>query len=219
LVSNRTLITLAAVTFLSVAHVAPSRADAVTLVWTAPGADSLTGRASRYDLRYSTRVITPVNFIIATPVTGVPAPLDPGTRQSCVVSGLLSQSTYYFALRTVDQAGNWSAVSNVVSRAPQEVAGDLAELRLGFSAPWPNPAREQARFDCALPEAAQVGVEVFDIVGRRVRLLADEPRAAGSQELVFDLRDDHGLRLAAGVYLVRARLGVTVFTRRLVIAR
>lgn len=191
----------------------------MTLVWTAPGADSLTGVASHYDLRFSTQVITPQNFLFASLVMGVPAPQAPGTRQTCVLSGLQSQSTYYFAIRTVDQAGNWSAMSNVTTRAPQEVAGQLAELRMGFSAPWPNPARDLARFDCALPEAAQVGVEVFDIAGRRVRLLADEPHAAGTQELVFDLRDDHGLRLAAGVYLVRARLGVTVFTRRLVIAR
>jgi hypothetical protein len=63
-----------------------------------------------------------------------------------------------------------------------------------------------------------VRVQVFDISGRVVRLLADETLDAGTQELAFDLRDDRGLRLAPGVYLVRAWLGSTVFTRRLVVA-
>jgi hypothetical protein len=88
---------------------------------------------------------------------------------------------------------------------------------LAFSVPRPNPARDLSRFEYTLPEAAQVRVEVFDLVGRRVRLLADEPCAAGLRALVFDLRDDRGLQLTAGVYLVRAQLGSTAFMRRLVI--
>ena len=70
-----------------------------------------------------------------------------------------------------------------------------------------------------LPVAAPVRVEVFDVTGRRVRLLARSDFAAGLVDLAFDLRDDAGARLPRGVYLVRARLGATVFTRRLVVVK
>ena len=215
---HRILVILVAVTALSSSSATLSRAGLVTLAWTAPGEDSLVGRAYRYDLRYSTQMITPQNFLQANPAPSPPAPGAPGTAQAYSLDGLQTGVTYYLAIKTEDQAGNWSAMSNVIARLPQAVAGLPDGLGLAFSAPWPNPARDQSQFACSPPEGAQVRVEVFDVAGRIVRLLADEPRSAGTQELTFDLRDDRGLRLAPGVYLVRARLGSAVFTRRLVVA-
>jgi chitodextrinase len=89
----------------------------VTLTWTAPGDDSLIGNATRYDIRYSTAAITPANFSSATAVGSPPAPVAPGNSQSFVVSGLLSATTYWFAIQTQDDAGNWSGLSNVISKA------------------------------------------------------------------------------------------------------
>ena len=99
----------------------PSAAQTVTynsvqVSWTAPGDDSLTGTASQYDLRYSTAAITATNFASATRWTGTPTPTAPGTRQTAVVSGLNSNTTYYFALKTADEVPNWSGISNVISR-------------------------------------------------------------------------------------------------------
>ena len=214
---HRILVILATITILSSAWVASSRAASVSLVWTAPGEDSIAGRAARYDLRYSAQMITPETFLQATEATDLPLPAAAGTTQTYVLDGLPAGVACYLAIKTVDQAGNWSAMSNVISRVPQGASNRPAAAGLAFSIPRPNPARDLSRFDCALPEAAQVRVEVFDLVGRRVRLLADGSWAAGPQELVFDLRDDRGVRLAAGVYLVRAQLGSAAFTRRLVV--
>jgi hypothetical protein len=65
----------------------------------------------------------------------------------------------------------------------------------------------------------QVLVEVFDVGGRHVRTLLDEPREAGIKNLTFDLRDERGAQLSQGIYLVRARLGAATFMRRLTITR
>jgi len=216
---NRILVILATIILIGSASPTPSRAASVTLVWTAPGDDGEVGRAARYDLRYSEQTITSESFLQATAAQGLPAPAAPGTTQSYVLEGLEVGVTYYIAIKASDQAGNWSAMSNVVTRVPQDAPGSPVAVPLTFSAPWPNPAQQLSRFACSLPVGAQVRVEVFDVAGRRVRLLADEPRAAGLGEMSFDLRDDRGGQLAEGVYLVRAQLGRTIFTRRLVIAR
>jgi hypothetical protein len=181
--------------------------------------DSLVGRAARYDLRYSTSPLTPQNFALANSVAGLPTPADAGTRQSVVVTGLRAGSLYYFAIKSVDAAGNWSVMSNVVLRAAQESASDVEGLTTFFSPPSPNPARDVTQFSLTLPEAVQVAVEVFDVAGRRVNVLADGPRSAGTASLTFDLRDERGTRLAEGLYLVRAKLGDLVYTRRLVVTR
>ncbi len=86
-----------------------------TLEWTAPGDDGNTGQARSYQLRYSTAPITAGNFNDATPVPNLPQPGPAGTKQSVAVAGLASGATYYFALKTADEFGNLSALSNVIS--------------------------------------------------------------------------------------------------------
>ena len=90
--------------------------NSVTLTWTTPGDDSLTGTASQFDLRFSLSPITASNFGTATRFLGTPAPTAPGTTQSVQVTGLSPATTYYFAIKTGDDVPNWSLISNVVSK-------------------------------------------------------------------------------------------------------
>jgi Leucine-rich repeat (LRR) protein len=87
--------------------------NAVRLRWTATGDDGDTGTASVYDLRYLQQEITTVNWDSAVPVQGLPAPSQSDAHDSAAATGLLQDSTYYFAIRAADDAGNWSALSNV----------------------------------------------------------------------------------------------------------
>ena len=216
---RRHVLSLTAFALFLVIGIATSRAASVTLHWSAPGDDSLTGRVARYDLRYSPDVLTPGNFSLAIPVVNLPVPGPPGFVESARIDALTNGQAYCFAIKSADDAGNWSVMSRVIWRAPQAVAGVESSPTLRFSAPWPNPARERSQFSLELPGPMQVQVEVFDVGGRRVRTLLNESRGAGVNNLSFDLRDEHGSRLAQGTYLVRARLGESVITRRLVVTR
>jgi hypothetical protein len=89
----------------------------LALRWTSPGDDGVTGTATSYDIRYSTSLITTANWGSATTVTGEPAPLVAGTLQTFTVSGLQPSQTYYVAIRTTDDRGNLSGLSNVPSGA------------------------------------------------------------------------------------------------------
>jgi hypothetical protein len=196
-----------------------SLAGSVTLTWSTPGDDGLTGCASSFDLRYSRERITPGNFSQATAVANLPSPGVPGSTQSVTVDALDCAATYFFAMKSVDDASNWSDLSNVASLTPWQSAGVEVPLVLRFSAPRPNPAREEARFSVELPAPSWIRVEVFDVGGRRVRRLLDQARLAGIESLAFDLREDRGSRLAQGIYPVRAQLGETAISQRLVVTR
>jgi chitodextrinase len=116
------------------AQVTPS---SVTLSWTTPGDDGTLGTASQFDLRYSTSPITGSNFNQATRWASMPAPAASGTRQNVTVTGLSAATTYYFAIKTADESGNWAPVSNV-AQATTAVAPDLirpAALAISLSAP------------------------------------------------------------------------------------
>ncbi|MCP3170135.1 lamin tail domain-containing protein [Myxococcus qinghaiensis] len=85
--------------------------SSIRLDWAAPGDDGDLGTATRYEVRYATDAITEATFEAATVVTGVSAPQAPGTAESFTVSSLEVGTTYFFALKTFDGAGNGSALA------------------------------------------------------------------------------------------------------------
>lgn len=87
----------------------------LTLSWKAPGDNGDTGIATQYDLRYSEAPITtPLQWADATVVTNLPAPQTAGSAESFEVAGLSPDTDYYFALVTIDEAGNASDLSNLL---------------------------------------------------------------------------------------------------------
>ncbi|MBU2691639.1 MAG: DPP IV N-terminal domain-containing protein [Candidatus Eisenbacteria bacterium] len=97
------------------------------LTWTAPGNNGSEGIAAEYDLRYSLAEITDESWAEAIQVQDVPAPETPGSEESFTIGDLELETTYFFALKTVDGAPNWSELSNVVS------ATTVANVQLTFS--------------------------------------------------------------------------------------
>lgn len=106
---------------------------------------------------------------------------------------------------TRDSTLDWSYASGGAPPPPSALA----------LAPLGNPTYRTARIRMALPEAAEVRVELFDAAGRRVRVLAQAPLPAGLHELAWDGRRENGADAHTGVYFVRAtagsRRGITRF--------
>lgn len=86
----------------------------VRLAWTATGDDGSTGRASAYDLRFSTAPITNANFVSAAPYAG-PDPLPSGQAHQYEVGGLAHSTVYYFAMKVLDEFGNTGPISNLAT--------------------------------------------------------------------------------------------------------
>ncbi|MDD3269549.1 MAG: fibronectin type III domain-containing protein, partial [Syntrophomonadaceae bacterium] len=93
----------------------------IQLSWTVPGDNGDIGQASVYDIRYAAAEITSENWGSATQVAGEPVPLFPGDNQKYTVKTLDSNTTYYFAIRTGDEAENWSDISNPATATTGEV--------------------------------------------------------------------------------------------------
>ena len=87
----------------------------VTLRWAAPGDDGDSGRASGYDLRYAADSLILLGWDNALRATGEPNPAEAGMLQTCTLNGLTPGGIYFFAIKSVDDAANWSPLSNVVS--------------------------------------------------------------------------------------------------------
>ncbi|MBI1871608.1 MAG: S8 family serine peptidase [Chlamydiae bacterium] len=111
-------------------------ATSMNLSWTAPGDDGMTGKATSYEIRYSTSMITESNFSQGTLVSSPPTPQTAGSTETFTLSGInLLQSTYYVAIKTKDDVGNVALISNVIlsSSLDSDADGlsDQDELALG----------------------------------------------------------------------------------------
>jgi hypothetical protein len=111
----------------------------IRLTWTAPGDDGNTGTATGYAIRLAHAPITGANFDAVAPLERwiVPAlPLAAASPETLVVFGLDPDSTWYFAIKTHDEAPNTSDVSNSPSAQPH--AGSLMNPDLGYTAYFGN---------------------------------------------------------------------------------
>ncbi|MHC4597959.1 MAG: hypothetical protein ACYS47_03035 [Planctomycetota bacterium] len=91
----------------------------IDLTWTAPGDDGAAGIAAAYVVKHSTSPITESNFDEADTYSQTWTPLPAGTTENQVLTGLSVGDTYYVAVKTRDDAGNLSGISNL----PGAIAG------------------------------------------------------------------------------------------------
>lgn len=84
---------------------------------------------------------------------------------------------------------------------------------------YPNPFRDRTTIEYALPNTRHVRLAVYDVLGRRVRVLVDERQPAGHHRVQWSGHDRAGQPLASGLYLLRLDAGSTQHTRRIVLVR
>lgn len=114
-------------------------------------------------------------------------------------------------LTAADDGGQIGNPNADVIATPAEGGPEAAALGLRA---YPNPLSGRATVAFELASAAEVQVEAFDVLGRRVAVLADGPLGAGAHEAAFDAG-----ALPSGVYVVRLQAGEASRTVRLTVAR
>jgi hypothetical protein len=88
-----------------------------------------------------------------------------------------------------------------------------------LSGNYPNPFNSATTVRFGVPEAAQVTITVFDILGRKVRTVADREFAPGYHSIVWDGRDSRYREVSSGIYLFRMKSGDRVFHSRAVLLK
>jgi hypothetical protein len=120
----------------------------------------------------------------------------------------LDVGRHAFRLRQVDADGSTTVT-------------DTVEARLRLSDPYsvekprPNPTRNRAHFDVTVRETQDVTAAVYDVLGRRVKVLHRGTLKAG-QPMQMQLGAEG---LASGLYLVRVKGDAFAATRRVTIVR
>lgn len=128
----------------------------------------------------------------------VQAEPDPLTVGEAVLQAHTEDGSARFAMRI--EAGN----------ATPGGIPDAFALRSNY----PNPFSGATTLRYALPEAAHVRVEVYDILGRKVATVVDEEQTAGEKKVRFNATG-----LAPGVYVYRVEAGGRAEQGRMVLVK
>jgi len=92
------------------------------------------------------------------------------------------------------------------------VDGKVSTFRLDPA--FPQPAPRRAELEYVLPEAGPVRASVYDVLGRRVRILVDRSQPAGEHRLTVDTST-----LSPGLYFVQLTAGPHRETQRITVVR
>ena len=127
--------------------------------------------------------------------------------------GAAEPEVRYAELLSKAEAARAFYAGGFVTAEQASAPGESLALRVA-----PNPFSAEARLSFSLGAPQPVRVEVFDVLGRRLAVLADGPHAGGSHDLVWDGRA-HGALVGSGVYLVRLTTPAGVVTRSVRLVR
>ncbi len=119
-------------------------------------------------------------------------------------------------------AGARSFYDNLASGAQTDVDESpptpVASSEGGLSV-WPNPTRDGVALMLSTPGTCRGRVTVHTVSGRLVRVLVGDDLNGGACSLRWDGTDTEGRRVAAGIYLVSAKVGERSETAKVVLLR
>ena len=181
----------------------------VTLRWDAPNNDSgadITGYAYRYKESGG-------DFIAYTdiPESG---PGEANAR-SYTVTELTNGLEYVFHVRTLNQHGGGLPAEATVT-LPGIVSSESEELpaEVTLSANYPNPFNPETTIRYALPQAGEVRLAVYDLLGHEVAVLVDRSKPAGNHTVRFGADN-----LASGLYVYRLQAQKKTIVRTMMLVK
>jgi hypothetical protein len=114
-----------------------------------------------------------------------------------------------------------------------QIWGSFTELNWGLGIPtegkeinsftlsqnYPNPFNPVTTIAFYLPHSGDIQLEIYDLMGQKIRTLAAESIIAGSHQVEWDGRDNAGKNVASGIYVYRLKGGNFIQSRKMLLLR
>ena len=84
---------------------------------------------------------------------------------------------------------------------------------------YPNPFNPETQIAYVLPEGSDVNIEIYDLLGQRVKTLVDGYQSAGNHTVIWNGCDDYGKTVSSGIYFYKMKAGDFVETKKMSLMR
>lgn len=119
-----------------------------------------------------------------------------------------THSLTFLASVLVNEAGSMRAVANPISSLSS--TSPEKPMVYALEQNYPNPFNPSTTIKYQLPQAGQVLIKLYDVLGREVKTLLNEEKEVGYHQLTIDASP-----LASGVYFYRLQSGGFTNTKKL----
>ncbi len=119
-----------------------------------------------------------------------------------------------------DRNGHWDIYCPVGDPEPLGEVTDVENqdetipVKYSLSQNYPNPFNPSTKIQFSIPQAQNVKLEVYDVLGRQVKTLVDEFKEAGFHEARFDAHN-----YASGIYIYRIQAGSFIQVRKMLLVK
>jgi len=91
--------------------------------------------------------------------------------------------------------------------------------RLAVQQNYPNPFNPSTTIMYSLPQRARVTVDVYNVLGQRVRRLVDETQPAGNHSVVWNGDNEGGQPVSSGFYFYRVKAGDQAHNKKMLLLK
>lgn len=125
---------------------------------------------------------------------------------------------YEFDTDYDSEVNNWlfSLDKTVVTKtaSTSSEVEELNSIKVTLDQNYPNPFNPSTQINFSLPQAGEVELRVYNLIGQQVSVLVNERRSAGAHSIRFDAS-----ALASGVYVYELRFNGSVLTNKMVLLK
>lgn len=198
------------------------------LGWVAAGGWDREGLIYLFDSRSDTTIFGSENPILVPDDPGIMGvvTLPDSTALACAfqVDELVKIDTASGSVLKRYQVGDGPAhlaVSHVEisSDLTSDVESGTPIRRLALFQNYPNPFNSTTLIRFGLSSRCQVKIEIFNVLGQRIKTLIDEKLGPGLREVSWDGKDNRGQRLTSGIYFYKMKTREVSQSRKMLLLK
>ena len=110
-------------------------------------------------------------------------------------------------------------VNNIITDLEDEEYGNTLPYRFELAQNFPNPFNPMTTIEYSLPGRSLVRIDIYNVLGQKVRSLVDRELSAGSYTVTWNGTDASGNSVATGIYLYRFQSGNHVETKKMLLLK
>ena len=115
---------------------------------------------------------------------------------------------------TDNEGATTTKAENVAVSLVTSTEADGLPTKFALNQNYPNPFNPSTYINYDVPEASQVSIVVYNMLGQKMATLVNEVKSAGSYSLQFDAS-----ALSSGVYIYRLEAGSFVSTKKMTLVK
>lgn len=120
----------------------------------------------------------------------------------------------------ISETGVYAAfTTDIVTEVGDGGHGEVLPYQFELTQNYPNPFNPATTIAYSVPSWSHVTIEVFNVIGQKVKTLVNESKSAGEYQVSWDGRSSSGRQVSTGVYLYRFQAGDYTESRKMLLLK